>query len=84
MALEYSKPIRTDEATFIEIDAKKGQWPYMRAEVFNGKLILGVDSNTSPTVTDGHLIAAVALSQKKQRALRDFLCSLDLGDDEIE
>ena len=72
-------PIRESEHS-IEIDAKKGKWPFVRAlwglEEATGKrrLALIVDGNeVQHLVSEGTGIGVIVLTEKKAAALRDFL-----------
>ena len=59
---------------FIEIDQKKGEWPFIRAQIGDEHIALFIDCNKGGQVIgDGHGLALVHLSHKKARALRDFL-----------
>ena len=76
---EKLPPIREGEE-FIEIDAKKGKWPFMRAvwgvDMSTDKrcLALIVDGNDGQQfIGEGRGIGMLLLTEKKARALRDFL-----------
>ena len=80
MAAEHENqpPVREEE-DFIEIDVKKGQWPFLKAmwaRSQRGKLrlLVIVDCNArGDIIGQGQGIGVVDLSPKKARRLRDFL-----------
>ena len=68
-----TKAIRRGDG-FIEIDQKKGEWPFMRAQVGENLIALFIDCNKGgQLVGEGQGLALIHLSHKKARALRDFL-----------
>lgn len=79
-------PIRTDGTSFIEIDQRKDRHPFLHVQAVrldNGKLRWAVvmDSNEGGQIVgEGQGISMLLLSDRKMRALRDFLNEMDLGD----
>lgn len=68
-----TKAIRQGD-NFIEIDQKKGEWPYFRAQADDDFITLFIDSNKGgQLVGEGQGMALIHISHKKARALRDFL-----------
>lgn len=68
-----SKAIRHGDG-FIEIDQKKGEWPFIRAQAAEDFVAFYVDCNKGGQIIgEGHGLALIHLSHKKARALRDFL-----------
>lgn len=67
-------PIREFE-NGIEIDMKKGEWPYIKmVRIEGGHLAIFVDCNPGgQVINSGQGLAAVTLSPKKAKALRAFL-----------
>jgi hypothetical protein len=67
-------PIRVGEDG-IEIDAKKGKWPFMRmVRGVDGELFILIDSNEAGSVMGRtENMAAITLSKKKTKAIEEFL-----------
>jgi len=68
-------PAVRESETDIEIDAKKGEWPYFKAfRLDDGSLGVVVDQNEGGImIGQGVGIAGLRLSRKKARRLREFL-----------
>lgn len=71
---EKLPPVRESEDS-IEIDQKKGQWPYARfVRLEEGELGIILDSNQGGIIIgEGVGQAALVISKKKARRLREFL-----------
>lgn len=68
-----AKAIRRGDG-FIEIDQKKGEWPFVRAQAAEKFIAVFIDCNKGGQIVgDGHGLALIHLSHKKAAALRDFL-----------
>lgn len=68
-------PIRESDE-FIEIDAKKGKWPFVRlVRGPKGELFILMDANEGGSMVVGRPenMAALVLSKKKAKAIREFL-----------
>lgn len=67
-------PIR-EGADILEIDQKKGQWPFIRfVRLDEGRLGIIIDSNEGgQVINQGQGIAGIALGPKKARKVREFL-----------
>lgn len=78
---KHDPPIR-DVGSAIQIDAKKGKWPFITmAQDEDGNLIVLIDANEGGAVINqGQNVAAVKLSKKKARALGTFL-EREFGDE---
>lgn len=80
--MRLKTPIRySKDRTGMEIDQNKRQWPFFRIELLRDAKRVGIyiDCNEGGQVVgEGKGIASVRISLKKARALRDFLCDLDL------
>ena len=68
-------PAIREEYDDIEIDVKRGEWPFVKAfRMDDGSLGLMVDMNEGGAVIgEGRGVAAVRLGRKKARRLREFL-----------
>lgn len=72
-------PAVREEEFSIEIDMKKGKWPFLKAIWGRDKderlrLVFIVDANDKAlTMTEGVGIGIVALSRKKAKRLADFI-----------
>lgn len=66
----------------LEIDAKRGEWPFMRlmrADDGSGRLFLMIDCNQGGTVIgEGRGIGVLVISKKKARRLQEFLERTDV------
>lgn len=71
---KHEPPIR-DMGTAIQIDVKKGQYPFITLAVTeDDKLVVMVDANEGgQTINAGQNVAAIKLSKKKAQALGNFL-----------
>jgi hypothetical protein len=71
-------PIREGER-HIEIDVRKGAYPFVRFErAHDGRLLIVMDSNEAGQVMgEGRGVAAMVLSKKKSRAIERFLRRTD-------
>lgn len=74
MPEEKLPPIREGE-NVIQIDAKKGKWPWLQALRFeDGSIAITIDMNEGGQVAmSGVGTAGLKLSKKKARRLREFL-----------
>lgn len=74
--MTHDDPVREGE-DFIEIDERKKKWPFLRihADMEDpGRFFIMIDCNKAGQVVgEGVGIAAVSLSRKKMKHLRDFL-----------
>lgn len=72
-------PAIRDDGAGIEIDQRRGKWPFMKAmwgqdEKGRLRLIVIVDANEAGQVVGENAnVGIIAISKKKARALRDFL-----------
>lgn len=67
-------PVR-EGANIIEIDQKKGAWPFIRfMRLDDGSLGIFVDGNEGgQIINEGQNIATIIVGKKKARKLREFL-----------
>lgn len=74
MPKDIPPPVREGE-DFIEIDMKKGRWPYAKfGRLEDGSVVIYLDCNEGGQVIgQGVGLAALRLSAKKARRLREFL-----------
>jgi hypothetical protein len=74
-------PVRTDHETYIEIDQAKGKYPFLHVQAVEGRWAIVMDANEGGAVIgEGQNQSMLRLSNKRMRALRDFLNGVDLGD----
>lgn len=66
--------VREDDVA-IEIDAKKGRWPFVKAiRGERGRLALVIDQNEGGQVIgEGRGVGIIVISRKKAKRLREFL-----------
>lgn len=67
-------PVR-EGANIIEIDQKKGAWPFVRfVRLDDGGVGIIVDCNEGgQSINEGQGVAVIAIGKKKARKLREFL-----------
>lgn len=68
-------PAVRESADSIWIDAKRGEWPFIQvSRLDDGGLLIGLDINHGGYVVgEGVGLAAIKISAKKARRLREFL-----------
>ena len=68
------RPAVREDADSIQIDMKKGRWPFMHAQDFGEGVLVFIDQNESGMVVgEGVGLAGIPMSYKKAARLRDFL-----------
>lgn len=74
-------PVRTDNETYLEMDQRKGRYPFLHVQFVDGAWAFVMDANEGGAVIgEGKDQAMLRFSPKRMRALREFLNEVDLGD----